>query len=47
MRGYLLGILTVSALASAACSGRGAAGGTAVADLNLTLFALGEVRGQI
>lgn len=45
MRGYLLGIL--AALAASACSGRGAQGDTPVADVRFTLFALGEVRGQI
>ena len=45
MRGYLLGIAACAALA--ACSGRGTAGGPATPATRLTVFALGELRGQI
>lgn len=48
MRGYLLGILaSAAALTAVACSGRGAQGGTPAVAVRVTLFALGEVRGQI
>ena len=47
MRCYLLGILVTTAALSMACSGRGAPATKPTPELRFTLFALGEIRGQI
>lgn len=47
MRGYLLGILAAAALGCLSCSGRGAGHGPSIPPTQVTLFALGELRGQI
>ncbi|HVV87104.1 MAG TPA: multiheme c-type cytochrome [Kofleriaceae bacterium] len=49
MKRYLLGILAAATLVASAagCSGRGARPGAAATETRLTVFALGELRGQI